>query len=63
MEIALEVFRRRRRPFGSGVEEDSLLTDFQCVDFKRLKGVPYLDFFCEICAEVKSSFINHVILS
>merc|ERR1711953_341874 len=39
LEQSLELFRRKRRPFGSVLE-----TDYQCVDFKRLTGQENLEF-------------------
>ena len=50
LEISLEFFRRKRRPFGSILSDKS---NFRCVDFKRLKGVENLEFFCSVCAEVR----------
>lgn len=48
LEISLEYFRRKRRPISSL----ALNNDIRCADFKRLKGLEHLEFFCSVCAEV-----------
>ena len=50
LEATLEMYRRERRP-GTGQAINKTL---RCADFKRLKGIEHLEFFCSVCAEVWS---------